>query len=146
MPATPTSKTRSTRDAEHAHRLGALLGHRQVARPGAHERDGPVPSGGMGVCSSVRRAGERQVLQRRERAHTSRALSGVEARDEDVLPGARELPRDADDLLGVLRLREDHLGHPLAQPPVVVDDGVAQVGERQVLQLGDGLFDARRPR
>ena len=46
---------------------------------------------------------------------------------------------DARNLLGRLALPQDHLGHSLAQRPVVVDLGEAEFREGQALELLEGL-------
>ena len=84
-----------------------------------------------------------RVGELRQIARHDRRLLRRQARDEHVLPGPRELLRDPDDLLGGLRLGEDHLGHSLAQRAVVIDDGVAEVDEGEILQLGEGGVDRR---
>ncbi len=57
------------------------------------------------------------------------------------MAGACELPGDARDLLGGLRLAEDDLRDALAKGAVVVDRRIAELGERQVLQPGHRLVD-----
>ena len=57
-----------------------------------------------------------------------------------------QLADDAGALLGRLARPEHRLGHALAQGAVVVDEGVADVGERQPAQPGDDLVGARSAR
>ena len=67
------------------------------------------------------------------------ALARIEARDEHVLPGARQLLGDRRDLLGGLALAEDHLGHAGAERAVVIDGREPEIAERQLAQLGSAL-------
>ena len=62
---------------------------------------------------------------------------------------AQQLDHDGGALLGRLARSVDRLGDPLAQGPVVVDPGEAQVGEGQAPQPAGGVVGragARRPR
>ena len=92
-----------------------------------------------------RSARARTYFIRASLAQTVARLVRVEPRDEHVLPGARELARDAGDLLGRLACAEDHLRRALPQRAVVVDRRVPEVGKRQVLELRHRVVDARRP-
>ena len=56
-----------------------------------------------------------------------------------------QLADDAHALLRRLARSVDGLGQPLAQGPVVVDEGVADVGERQPLQPADDLVGVDAP-
>ena len=56
----------------------------------------------------------------------------------------QQLADDAHALLGGLAGPVDGLGHALAQGPVVIDERVADVGERQPAQLGDGVVGGDR--
>jgi hypothetical protein len=70
-------------------------------------------------------------------------LGGIDARDEHVLPGARQLRSDGCDLVGRLGLAQDDLGDARAQRPVVVDGREPEIAERQVTQFCERLLHRR---
>ena len=58
----------------------------------------------------------------------------------------QEFADDGDALVGRLALAVDGLGHALPQGPVVVDEGVAHLGERETPQSGHGIVGRDRSR
>ncbi len=52
---------------------------------------------------------------------------------------------DPNALLGALARAVDGFGHTLAKRPVMIDEGLADVGERETAQLGHGVIGGRRP-
>ena len=60
------------------------------------------------------------------------------------MPHARQLTRDAHDLLRRLSLTEDDLGRSLTQCSMVVHRGVAEVRIGELLELSYGIVDGGR--
>ena len=112
--------------------------------PALTSATGRVPSGGIGALLERRGARELDVAQLWQRRAALARLVRVEPRDEDVLARAGQLARDAHDLRGRLSLAEHDLGRTLPERAVVIDGRVAEVRERQVLELRDRVVDARR--
>ena len=122
---------------EHAHGLCALLGDGHVARPGADEGDLLLRQHGDGRALERTGPCDGVVAHLGHVAKERVCLRVLDARDQDVLSGARELVGDRDDLLGRLAFAEDHLRHALPQRAVMIDDGKAEVSKRELPQLRD---------
>ena len=60
------------------------------------------------------------------------------------MPLSQQLADDRDALLERLAAAVDGLGHALAQRAVVIDQGIADLGERQAAQLLDGVVGVDR--
>ena len=92
------------------------------------------------------RSRDRRILHLRHLLLHGRRLGGVEPRDEDILPRARQLLGDERDLFDGLRLSEDDLGRARAQRAVMIDGREAEISKRKVAQLGQRLLDRRAAR
>src|SRR5262249_5731296 len=85
----------------------------------------------------------RVVTDLGEVANERRCFRLVDARDKNVLTCSGELAGDADDLFRGLPLPQNNLGDALTKGWVMVDRRKTELGERQLAQLGDGLFYVR---
>ena len=130
------------REAVGGERERALVGHRAVGRS---RRDDQHPAGAVRGGLAVEDVAALDP--------TGAVLGGdgfelvVVGPGQQDGPGAvgEQLADDAHALLGRLARPVHGLGHALAQRPVVVDEGVAEVGERQPGEGGDDVVGGAPP-
>ena len=137
-PATPTSVSTSGVEAVGRERGLTFVRHGAVGGAGGQHgdplgpRQGPAhhQGGGLTLGHEHVRVGDPHG------GHLVRLRSGDEHRSG---AGVAQFGDDACTLGRGLARAVDHLGPPLALGPVMVDLGVAEIGERQPTQAGDGL-------
>jgi len=103
---------------------------------------------GLAECSACTSAGKFPASSESpgQRLRHCCRLFRIESGDHHVLARSGELLRDPYDLLRGLAQPEDDLGHPLSQRAMVVDHGIAEVGEREIRQLTQRLIEAHAAR
>ncbi len=117
----------------------ALVGNRTVGGPCGGDQHRGVAGGGRRAVQQAAGGGESRADRRLDGLHLVAGDAGDENRPVAV---RQQLGDDPGALLGCLARAEHCFGHALAQGPVVVDEGVADVGERQPAQPDDHLIGA----
>ena len=117
---------------------GGLLGHRHVAGAagGHHDLAGPV---GGGQAAHDADAAHLVVGEGVGRVDGGGRLGGHAGDEDRILSPGPHGVHDLGDLLRGLARAVDHLGHPLAEPPVAVQLGKAQLLKGLQLQLEEGV-------
>ena len=124
----------------------AFRRHRQISRSGTRhhhpsgERCGRVPHHGVPTWPG---GGDGSASHRR---HALVHLGGVGPAEHHSDPAAGQFRHDGSALLGCLARSVHRLGHTLAQRPVMVDQGKAEIGHGELTYGVDEVIGVTRPR
>ena len=121
--------------------LGGLLGHGQIAGAGGQDDDG-ADAAGLRQGADAADVGGRVVVEVQPGPHVCGRLRAHPGNQHGLLAAGEHILGDGGNLLGGFAGAVNHLGGPLAEAPVVVHLGEAQIVEGGEFQMQQRLLGA----